>query len=1604
MLKRILFALTFLFSAPFSYGQDVSVTAILAPSNGCGLTASEQVIIRIFNFGPDLSGTPFNVSYSVNGGAPVVESATFPSFLTNSTVTYTFAATANLSVAGTYTLDARTLLGGDINSSNDAFNGYLVVNSSPSAGGTIAGDTNVCITANSGVLTLSGHTGNVLNWEYSTDGGSTWINISNTTTTQSYNNLTIPTQYRARVQNASCAVAISDTASMTIDPPTVGGTTAGSTTRCSGSNSGNITLSGHTGTVLNWEFTTDGGASWTPIANTTTTQAYLNLTVTTGYRAVIQSGACAFANSSTSTITINPLTVGGNLSPLTTTVCSGVNSGTLTLSGHTGAVQRWEFSTNGGASWTNIANTTVTQTFTNLAATRLYRALVKSGACSSEYSDTATVTVTAGTTAGSVTTSTTVCSGINSGTLTLAGHVGTILNWQFSTNGGGTWSNIANTTTTEVYLNLTQSTLYRAVVQNGTCPTGNSTAATITVNNASVGGTVAGSSTVCASGNSGTLSLSGQTGAIQSWEFSNDGGVTWTTIANTTTSQNYSNLTDTTLYHVLVKNGVCANDTSANATITVDPVTMGGTVSSNTTVCNGNNAGTLTLTGQTGSVLNWEVSTDGGLTWLSIINTTTSQSYNNITNSSFYRAQVKSGLCTAQYSGPAIITLDPAAVGGNLYGSSTVCSGSNSGALTLVGYSQSVMQWENSTDNGATWSTIANTTPTENYSNVTQTTWYRTIVSSGVCPNDTSTIAVLNVDSNSVGGVTSSNATVCSGANSGTVTLSGQTGSVQNWYISTDGGNSWLVVGNTTTSYSYLNLTQTSLLKAEVKYGVCPAAQSAPVTITVDPNAVGGTISSNATICQGLNSGTVTLGGYTGTISDWESSVDNGATWTPLGNTSSTNVYTNVQQTTWYHAIVSSGVCPNDTSSIVTIQVDSLSVGGALSSSDSVCYGNNGDTITISGHYGTVQAWYVSTDGGNTWLVSGNTGTTYPYSNLTQTIMIKADVQNGVCAAAQSSQVTIYVSPLAVGGILSSDATVCQVSNTGTVTLNGYVGNVANWESSIDNGITWTPLGNSTNSNPYNNLQQTTWYHTIVSSGVCANDTSSIVTITVDSASVGGVVSKDSAFCMGQITDTLWLAGQYGNVQYWSVSTDGINWFNNTNTSSQQIISNPTSTTWYTAWVKNGVCPAVSSDTAIISLVAASAAGTLSGPLKVCEKYNADSIYHAGGTGVITDWISSMDNGATFTSTGTSLSSYGFSGITTAMIYGVIVQNQNCPADTGYYSVGINPKPVLVAAGDTVCFGYPVQFTNSSSISSGFITSYNWNLGDGNFSTLLAPSHLYADTGNYVATLSALSNLGCPDTLLVPSRVNSVPSSAITLSSATADICEGDTVILSGTNLAGLSYVWSSGDTAWSIPVDTSGVWVLTVTDSLTGCWSKDSVETFLHFAAVIDAGPDITIPTGESTTLSVNAIPAGGTYTYSWTPAPDAGGTTAAPIVTPSVSTEYFVTVTTEYGCEAIDSVMVTLDLNLVELFIPNLITPNGDGFNDKFEIKKLPLFPKNTLAILNRNGQVVFTMDNYDNSWEGEFKGTVVPDGTYYYVLTISAASLEKEFKGPINVLRSK
>ena len=62
---------------------------------------------------------------------------------------------------------------------------------------------------------------------------------------------------------------------------------------------------------------------------------------------------------------------------------------------------------------------------------------------------------------------------------------------------------------------------------------------------------------------------------------------------------------------------------------------------------------------------------------------------------------------------------------------------------------------------------------------------------------------------------------------------------------------------------------------------------------------------------------------------------------------------------------------------------------------------------------------------------------------------------------------------------------------------------------------------------------------------------------------------------------------------------------------------------------------------------------------------------------------------------------------------------------------------------------------------------------------------------------------------------------------------------------------------------------------------------------------------------------------------------------------------------------------------------SPNGDGINETFRIEGLERYPNHVLRIYNRWGNEVYRSRNYQSDWDGDWRGTGLPDGTYFYLL---------------------
>lgn len=207
-MNRYRVALLALLCVGNAVAQDLATVAITMPQSGCALSANESVTIGLFNYGPTLpAGSVFNVAYTINAGAPVTENVVLGSnLLRNSRLAYTFTTQANLATPANYTFDATVNLTGDINPTNNTYSGYAVTNSANSVGGTVSGPAGPTL---SGALTLSGHTGAVLEWQQSDDGGNRWRRLVKTSTTQTFATLREHTVFRALVRNGPCAPALS---------------------------------------------------------------------------------------------------------------------------------------------------------------------------------------------------------------------------------------------------------------------------------------------------------------------------------------------------------------------------------------------------------------------------------------------------------------------------------------------------------------------------------------------------------------------------------------------------------------------------------------------------------------------------------------------------------------------------------------------------------------------------------------------------------------------------------------------------------------------------------------------------------------------------------------------------------------------------------------------------------------------------------------------------------------------------------------------------------------------------------------------------------------------------------------------------------------------------------------------------------------------------------------------------------------------------------------------------------------------------------------------------------------------------------------------------
>ena len=214
-------------------------------------------------------------------------------------------------------------------------------------------------------------------------------------------------------------------------------------------------------------------------------------------------------------------------------------------------------------------------------------------------------------------------------------------------------------------------------------------------------------------------------------------------------------------------------------------------------------------------------------------------------------------------------------------------------------------------------------------------------------------------------------------------------------------------------------------------------------------------------------------------------------------------------------------------------------------------------------------------------------------------------------------------------------------------------------------------------------------------------------------------------------------------------------------------------------------------------------------------------------------------------------------------------------------------------------------------------------------------------------------------------------------------ICVGSSRLYSASG--GTSYLWSTGATGSSItyaPIISSDLWVKAITGNCSSF--PDSAKVFVDVnPPIASAGFDQTICRYESLILT-----ASGGQSYHWVRGdsienPLMQSTTVTPL-----KTDTFRVIVSNLVCRDSADVIITVDKCLTELpsKLPQVITPNGDGQNDALIFNDIDYFPKAKLSVYNRWSNIVFEGEPYNNDWKGtSTNGSLLPDGTYYYVLDL-------------------
>ncbi len=393
----------------------------------------------------------------------------------------------------------------------------------------------------------------------------------------------------------------------------------------------------------------------------------------------------------------------------------------------------------------------------------------------------------------------------------------------------------------------------------------------------------------------------------------------------------------------------------------------------------------------------------------------------------------------------------------------------------------------------------------------------------------------------------------------------------------------------------------------------------------------------------------------------------------------------------------------------------------------------------------------------------------------------------------------------------------------------------------------------------------------------------------------------------------------------------------------------------------------------------------------------------SGGAGTYTP--SNTDLGATYGATSAEIASGSI------LLTLTSTANGTCNAEIDQVLITFVAPPFANFNFTEVCQNENSVFTDFSLNGFGAINSWQWDFGDGNTSTLEDPIYVYDTAGVYNVELIVTSDAGCSDTTVLVVEVYEIPIAEFTFSSD----CDNNLLIIdffdaSVTVSDTLNYWYYDfgglGSQAAEDPTQLfTGTGNFTITHIVTtenGC-----SDTIIKVITVTDK-PQAGFYYNSSNGLNVGAQftfidTSSNSVSWYWEFGNGDNSTNQDPTTVYFQNGTYTITQWVYGGLGCVDSVSIIITINSItnnlEKLIPNAISPNGDGRNDVWKLNFIQFVnPQADIVVFNRWGQTLYQSIGYSDPWDGTYRGTPVPEGTYYYIIKISDTEI---YEGTILVL---